>query len=123
MNNEIWRKARPRTSASSHLFLKAIEEIEDDGDGSATHSDRLSVKAAWIMRCAFFEHAEDISDWSVHAQVARQLGLDEEQVQDKIRSSQAVAALAVDYNLAQKLNVEGSPTFIMNNGRQKMWLR
>ncbi len=42
-------------------------------------------------------------------------------VDEKIRFSEAVAQLAVDCNLSQKHGVEGSPTFIMNDGRQKLF--
>ena len=116
---------RPRTSASAHLFLKAVEIIEIDGNGSGSepqpYLDRISTRAAWELRCAFFASAKDISDWKVHREIADRLGIDYDLVDDKIRSSEAVAQLAVDYDLSQKLGVEGSPTFIMNNGRQKLF--
>ena len=65
--------------------------------------------------------AKDISDWQVYKEIAERLGIDYGMVDEKIRSSEAVAQLAVDYNLSQKHGVEGSPTFIMNDGRQKLF--
>jgi predicted DsbA family dithiol-disulfide isomerase len=64
---------------------------------------------------------KDISDWKVHNEIADRLGIDYGMVDEKIRSSEAVAQLAVDYDLSQKHRVEGSPTFIMNDGRQKLF--
>ncbi len=122
VHKKLWLKTRPRTSASAHLFLKAIEILEDENDGlKADFSDRLSSRAAWMMRLAFFASARDISDWRVHQEIAKDLGLDYALIEEKIRSSQAVAELAGDYDLSQKLGIEGSPTFLMNQGRQKLF--
>ena len=125
VHERLWLETRPRTSASAHLFLKAIEIIERDGNGSDSkpqpYLDRISTRAAWELRCAFFASAKDISDWKVHNEIADGLGIDYGMVEEKIRSSEAVALLAVDYNLSQKHGVEGSPTFIMNDGRQKLF--
>ena len=125
VDERLWLETKPRTSASAHLFLKAIEIIERDGNGSDSkpqpYLDRISTRAAWELRRAFFASAKDISDWKVHNEIADGLGIDYGMVEEKIRSSEAVALLAVDYNLSQKHGVEGSPTFIMNDGRQKLF--
>lgn len=121
----LWLDVRPRTSASAHLFLKAVELIErgDDPEDSArvAYLDRISTGAAAALRHAFFALGRDISDWKVHNEIADQLGIDYREVDDKIRSSEAVAALAVDYNLSQRHGIEGSPTMVMNDGRQKLF--
>ena len=49
------------------------------------------------------------------------MGIDYRAVDEKIRSSEAVARLAVDSALSQKNGVAGSPTFVMNDGRQKLF--
>jgi len=125
VHERLWLETRPRTSASAHLFLKAIEIIERDVVGSGPEQqpylDRISTRAAWEVRRAFFASAKDISDWKVHSEIANRLGIDYALVDEKIRSSEAVAQLAVDYNLSQKHGVEGSPTFIMNDGRQRLF--
>ena len=125
VHERLWLETRPRTSASAHLFLKAIEIIERDGNGSDSkpqpYLDRISTRAAWELRRAFFASAKDISDWKVHNEIADRLGIDYGMVDEKIRSSEAVALLAVDYHLSQKHGVEGSPRFIMNDGRQKLF--
>jgi predicted DsbA family dithiol-disulfide isomerase len=127
VHERLWLETRPRTSASAHLFLKAIEIIERDEHSNGTGSDlppyleRISTRAAWEMRRAFFSTAKDISDWQVHKEIADLVGIEYELIEQKIRSSEAVAQLAVDHNLSQKHGVEGSPTYIMNNGRQKLF--
>jgi predicted DsbA family dithiol-disulfide isomerase len=125
VHDRLWLDARPRTSASAHLFVKAVELVErdEDGGGSAPrpYLDRLSTRAAWELRRAFFARALDISDWRVHIDIAEGLGIDYGKVDEKIRSSEAVARLAVDHDLSHKHGVEGSPTYIMNDGRQKLF--
>ncbi len=125
VHERLWLKTRPRTSASGHMFLKAIEiiEREEAGDERAAkpYLDRNSTRAAWELRCAFFASARDISDWRVHKEIAGRVGVDYTRVEEKILSSEAVAQLASDYDLSNKHKVEGSPTFIMNDGRQKLF--
>lgn len=125
VHDRLWLETRPRTSASAHLFLKAIEIIESGDNPSSEHPnpypERLSTRAAWATRVAFFANAKDISDWRVHREIADQVGIDYDLIQEKIRSSEAVAKLAVDINLSQKFGVEGSPMFLMNDGRQKLF--
>ncbi len=128
VHERVWQQARPRTSASAHLFLKAIALMErercgagDGADALPPYLERLSTRAAWAVRRAFFASCRDISDWQVHREIADGLGLDYSDIERRIRSSEAVAALALDYDLAQKQMVAGSPTFLMNEGRQKLF--
>jgi predicted DsbA family dithiol-disulfide isomerase len=73
------------------------------------------------MRRAFFEFAKDISDWHVHRQIAEDLAIDHAQIEARIRSSEAMARLAADYQHSEKNRIEGSPTFVLNDGRQKLF--
>ncbi len=117
VHEKLWRDARPRSSASAHLFVKAVELIEGD---SQPYLERKSTQAAWAIRRAFFASMRDISDWRVLGEIAGELEIDYDLVREKIRSSEAVARLAADYNLCKTHGVESSPTFIMNEGRQKL---
>jgi predicted DsbA family dithiol-disulfide isomerase len=125
VRDDVWLTARPRTSASAHLFLKAVELIEQAGGGGGKeplpYLNRLSTRAAREMRLAFFAEAQDISDWQVHRDIAARIGVDYDDIDRKIRSSEAVAQFAVDYDLCQRNRIEGSPTFLMNDGRQKLF--
>jgi predicted DsbA family dithiol-disulfide isomerase len=125
VNERLWLDSRPRTSASAHLFLKAVEAVEQSRRGvppaDIPYLDRLSTQAAWSLRRAFFASAKDVSDWRIHEEISDEIGVDFRTVEEKIRSSEAVLRLATDYERSQSQKVEGSPTFIMNNGRQKLF--
>ena len=117
VHEQLWCKSRPRTSLSAHLFVKAIELIEGD---SQPYLERNSTQAAWAIRRAFFASTRDISDWRVLAEIVGELDIDSDLVEEKIRSSEAVAALAADDTLCKTHGVDSSPTLIMNEGRQKL---
>ena len=118
----LWLDNRPRTSASAHQFIKAVEIIEREaGTRPAAYLERPSTRAASALRHAFFAEAKDISNWQIHTEVAASLGIDYALVEEKNHSSEAVAQLALDYDLSQKQGIAMSPTFIMNEGRQKLF--
>ncbi len=121
---DVWTKVRPRSSASPHLFVKAVEIIAEAGGETAQNTRygaRLPMKAAATLRCAFFEEARDISSWDVQREIAAEIGVDFADLQATIESGEAIARLAGDYETAQKKGIEGSPTYLLNEGRQKLY--
>ena len=120
LHDRVWLEARPPTSAGAHLFVKAVETFETPGAGTP-YPERLSSRAASALRHAFFAEARDIADWQVQGTIATSLGLDPEALRERLLSTAAIGALAADLHLAQQQNVTGSPTFIMNEGRQRLF--
>ncbi len=57
----------------------------------------------------------------MQGEIAEELGLDVDHIKAKIHSSEAAAALDADLKLVDKLGVKGSPTFVMNEGRQVLF--
>lgn len=117
VHEDVWTKTQPRTSSSVHLFLKAIQLLDTD----VAFIDLTSTKAISQFRSAFFAEARDIADWKVQGEIAEELGLDVDHIKAKIHSSEAAASLDADLKLADKLGVKGSPTFVMNEGRQVLF--
>ena len=109
---DLWLKTRPASSTSPHLFLKAIQL------GAQAH--RFD-QVAWALRSAFFRDCRDIAHWDVQCEIARGLGVDIAMIESRIRDGAAHAALASDYQDADKMKIEGSPSFVMNAGRQKLY--
>jgi len=120
---DTWSRVRPRSSASPHLCVKAIELLEasDPAALAAAFSQRPSIKAAKELRRAFFADARDISNWKEQRTVCDRIGVDFDAVLEKIETGEAIARLAADYDLAQSSGVRGSPTYLMNDGRQKLY--
>jgi len=78
------------------------------------------VKAAWQCRLAFFRDGQDIGQWSALMAVAQSLNLDS-LIQLAVDDGSAYAALWRDQELKEKYKIEGSPTYYLNQGRQKLF--
>lgn len=122
IHSDAWAKTRPRSSASAHLFIKAVELIEqEDFISKASAVERPSILAARELRSAFFTRAEDVSDWDVQREIAGLLRIDFDKIMHKFKTGEAIARLTKDYDLAQLHGIEGSPTYVINEGRQKLF--
>lgn len=124
IHDDVWSKTQPRSSASPQLFISAIELLEQNSGPKSAEvpfADRLSVKAAKELRNTFFVDGLDISNWSVQRLVAEKMDLDFDEISKGIESGEAIAKLATEYELSQSLNVQGSPTYILNEGRQRLF--
>jgi predicted DsbA family dithiol-disulfide isomerase len=75
----------------------------------------------WAFRCAFFRDCRDISRWDIQCEIAEGLGADIGAIEELIHSGGAFARLARDYQGADKMRIEGSPSFVLNEGRQKLY--
>ncbi len=122
VHKEIWLSTRPLSSTSIHLFLKAVEASSTgDGQTSDTQSRELFNQTASELRRAFFRDCKDISRWDVQCAVAEPLGVSIGGVEDCIKSGEAFALLAGDYQMAETMRIEGSPSLVLNEGRQKLY--
>jgi predicted DsbA family dithiol-disulfide isomerase len=123
---EIWTKNIPPTSASCHLFLKAIQLLPESGDISGAPEERFGGRsvfeeAVWRCRLGFFRDLQDIADRTNLETIAMKLSLPLPDIRRQIDSGAAYAALCADFDAKEKHLVEGSPTFMLNEGRQKLY--
>lgn len=111
LHPEIWQYNRPASSTPAHLFLKAVQRI-----------DRRQCRATLQeLRLAFFERSLDISSRSVLEATLEVIGVPVSDVQEVIDSGVAHADLEADRREQRILMVQGSPTYILNDGRQKLY--
>src|SRR6516164_1659093 len=117
---DLWLNTRPATSMSAHLFLKAVQLCEGD---PATWKQQPGTfdQAMWAFRRAFFKECRDISHFEVQREIAVELVIDTGAIEKYIHSGAAFAALAADYQEAERLRIEGSPSLVLNQGRQKLY--
>jgi len=117
LHPDAWQVVRPRSSLSPHLYLSAVAEWE------STHrtAPRLADDLAWAFRLAFFAEARDIGRRSVQIEIAKTLGIDTGAIAGLLESGAAHARLAADHAAADKAKIEGSPTLVLNDGRQKLY--
>jgi predicted DsbA family dithiol-disulfide isomerase len=109
----------------SHCFLKAIQLLEKSGVISADINTEFGKtffeESLWRVRCAFFEGAQDISNISVLKNIAEELQLPMASIEKSLNDGSALAALMSDTEKKELLKLEGSPSYILNDGRQKLY--
>jgi predicted DsbA family dithiol-disulfide isomerase len=120
---DIWLETRPPTSASAHLFMIAVQQWQHDleRDGQREPATLIFDKVVWAFRRAFFRECRDIARWDVQCDLADALGVDIEAIEKRIHDGTAFARLATDYQDSDKMHIEGSPSFVLNEGRQKLY--
>ena len=120
---DIWIKNTPTTSGSCHLFLKAIQILEFQNELPVVNKltnpkQSIFEFVAWQLRLAFFKDLADISNYKIQIEIAKKLELPIDKIQNVIDSGAAFAGLERDLHLKEKYRLVGSPTLVLNEGRQ-----
>jgi predicted DsbA family dithiol-disulfide isomerase len=108
---ELWLDVRPASSLGVHLTIKALQHV----DGARANG---FVRG---LRVAFFCECRDIAQWLVQRDVLAAVGADIVQVERCLHSGVAHAALASDLAAADARRIQGSPTIVLNEGRQILY--
>ena len=114
---ELWLTVRPPSSTSPQLFLKAVSLQETAGECPAGTTENVT----WALRQAFFEGARDIGRWEIQCAAGEAAGLDLAAIEARLHDGRAYAALASDLQDAEAMHVHGSPSFVLNEGRQTLY--
>ena len=122
LSRRVWSEVQPASSLSPHLFLSAVLEWERMTIPAAVeHEPQIFESVMWAMRRGFFADGLDISQRGVQRELTKPFGVDLEAVERAIDDGSAFARLSTDYQSAEKTRIEGSPTFVLNEGRQKLF--
>lgn len=89
-----------------------------DSDEAA---DYPSNRLAWALRENFFAHNRNIARRETLLSIAESLGLPIPAINEKLDGGQAHAALHDDAEIQQRYQVTGSPTLVLNEGRQQLY--
>jgi predicted DsbA family dithiol-disulfide isomerase len=124
VNPNIWTNCQPKTSGTSHLFLKAIQCYEADlnsGNSAPGDLNYLVKEVEWAMRLAFFRDARDISDREVLYDIASQFKIKKSDILRYLTNGEAMARFCTEMSMKETLMLSGSPTYILNENRQKLF--
>lgn len=108
----IWTTVRPNTSVTPHLILKAIEIVA----GEKT-VDLMSMQ----LRHKFFTRAVDICNLEILLNMSSQIGVERSSILAPLQDGRAMAALSSDIKRAKDNGIKGSPSWVLNNGRQVLY--
>ena len=102
--------------------MKAVQRwVSDSGVVRNQSSKNLFDQVLWAFRCAFFGDCRDIARWEVQCEIAEAFGADIGAIEQYVHNGTAFARLDADYYDADKMRIEGSPSFVLNEGRQKLY--
>lgn len=123
---EVWLRNVPASSAPAHIFLKAIQHLEAEGELTAAHaaehpSRSIAEEAAWRVRERFFAGAEDVASRLVQEHIARSLNLPAARLWEVVESGLAHGAAHRDVLAKERYQVPGSPCLVLNDGRQRLY--
>ncbi len=112
VHRDIWQHTRPTGSQPAHLYIKAVE---------LTSGAAVAREYALEIRRAFFVEARDISHADVLSQLARDFNIPHGELQRPLDDGTALAALSHDLQDAREQHLRGSPTWVLNEGRQVLF--
>lgn len=119
---DIWTGDVPASSTGPHLFLKAVQLLEEQGSIETDPAAELpSTRLDWLLRKSFFAERQNIARHEVQCALAETLGLPMDAIREKLDCGEAHAALHADLEAQQRYQVTGSPTLVLNEGRQRLY--
>ena len=110
LHPDVWTRVAPTSSLGAHIFLAATKLIDV----------QVFRKVSWALREAFFRDAADISARHVQLEVGERCGLVVAELERLLSSGQAHAELSRGLDLVKQYAVEVSPSFVFNEGRQRL---
>jgi predicted DsbA family dithiol-disulfide isomerase len=126
VHREVWLRNVPASSTPTHLFLKAIQLLQERGEipaepvfGEGTRSP--SEEALWRVRREFFAMTANVCERNVLNRIAIGLDLPVDRIHGLIATGEAHAALHGDLEAKEAHRVTGSPTLVLNDGRQILY--
>ena len=100
----------------NHLFLKAVQLLEQR-DTTPPSIEETAKR----IRLAFFRDGRDVGNLDVLRDLALELRLPHDAIFRLLINGEAMAALSTDAKRQEQYRVEGSPTYVLNEGRQKLY--
>lgn len=119
---DTWDMDAPASSTGPHLMIKAVQLLEEDGTLPVDeHGTAPSAQLARTLRKAFFAQNRNIACRGVQRAIAESMNLPIEAIDAKLDCGQAHASLHSDMEAQQRYQVAGSPTLVLNEGRQRLY--
>ena len=127
VSDAFWQNnVGPKSSASVHLFLQSAASLVlagkiDNKPQAQFDGKTLYEELIWQCRFQYFAQGFNIGLLENQLHIAKHLGLPEDALREGIENGEAMAALCEDNELKEKYRIEGSPTYVLNEGRQKLY--
>lgn len=119
MHPDAFARVAPRSSNMAHLALCAVRAAQ--ANGLVDEDPELMSRLTRRVRLAFFEDAEDISQRDVLINLLAGEGVPQGALDAMLLNGAAMAELSDDLAQKEKLGLVGSPTYVLDGGRQQLF--
>jgi predicted DsbA family dithiol-disulfide isomerase len=117
----LWCQDPPASSTPAHLFLKAMELLQASAGNESASVRDVFERAVWRVRQAFFEDMENVASQAVLEAIAEDLKLPIDAIRRLLDNGHAHAAFHADIEAKERFQVPGSPTLVLQEGRQRLY--
>lgn len=115
VSGECWRRAMPSSSWAPAAAIKAVFALED-GRG-----EEVGPSYQCALRERFFVGEVNIALRRVQLEVAEELGLPRGALERRLDDGSALAAVCEDHAEKERLRLQGSPTYVFDDGRAMLY--
>lgn len=117
VTGEAWVTATPSSSWSPGAAIKAVFALEVTGEVPAG----TGAAYQWALRRRFFADNQDVCQRAAQLELAEALHIPRAGVERLLDNGLALAALWEDHNLRDELKIQGSPTYVFDGGRARLY--
>jgi predicted DsbA family dithiol-disulfide isomerase len=111
VSGECWRKVMPASSWAPSMAIKAVFAMDDE----------LGAPYQCALRERFFVGEQNIALRSVQLEVAEDMGVARGPIEARLDDGSALAAVCEDDAEKERLRIQGSPTYVFDNGRAMLY--
>ena len=117
VTGEVWTKISPSSSWAPGAAIKAVFAMEAAGD----LSPGTAAAYQWALRVRFFVDEQNVCCRPVQLAVAEELDIPRAGIEARLDDGTALAALWEDHNAKEEQRIPGSPTYIFDGGRARLY--
>ena len=116
VHKDFFLKNMPSSSPNCHPFIKALQILIERGE-----VENIVPSFCSEIRKAYFGELRDISNLGVLFEHTKAHGIKEKSIQALLNSGEAMAQIVLDRKLSEKYKLKGSPSYVLNGGRQTLF--
>ena len=117
VEGRVWRDDQPACSWSAGMAVKAVFALEREGKVEAG----MGAEYLRQLRRRFFVEDRNVARRSEQLALAESLKIAREAIEQRLDDGRALAALWEDHQQKEKLRIQGSPTYVFDNGRAMLY--
>ncbi|MDH5673198.1 MAG: DsbA family protein [Myxococcales bacterium] len=117
VSGDGWRSVCDGSSWSPGAAIKAAWLLEHEGAAPAGCCERYQR----ALRAAFFVDGRNVVERETQLAVADEQGIDKDAVARALDDGRAMAALWEDHQRREALGIQGSPTYVFDDGRAMLY--